>query len=114
MQPKVDERLQQALVSETDADELIEAVIRFDLAKAGPDTGAMPLVQRRERMAAATSMKIDQALERARQASGQAPEHVATFPTLGSAFVHAHRQYLKAHIDQAGVLGAALNSGSKR
>jgi hypothetical protein len=113
MQAEVDERLLQALRSTAVADTLIDAVFRFDLAKAADHTSAATLLERRERMAAQTSARIEDALQQASEESGASPARVSLFPAVGSAFVQAPAKYLRALMDQSGVIGATLNSSSK-
>jgi hypothetical protein len=114
MQPEVDERLLQALKATASADGLIDVVVRFDLVKPTDQTNASSLMERREQMAAQTSERIEGALQQARQDSGAVPVRVSLFPSVGSAFVQAPAKYLRALLDQSGVIGATLNSSSSK
>lgn len=111
---KVEERLQQTLVAKARPDELIDVVLRFEMPPASGIRSGIPLKQRREDLAQMMSGKIESALARAGEMTGEAPAQVSMFPALGSVLVQAHRPYVRALLEQAEVSGAMLNSDTTR
>lgn len=108
--PKVEEHLQQVLATNDSNNDLIDVVLRFEMPKIGAVASKLPLGERREQLTQAMSQKIEAALARASENTGEKPAQVTLFPALGSALVQARRPYVRALLEQVEVSGAMLNS----
>ncbi len=108
--PKVEDRLLRVLAENAREDELIDVVFRFEMPIPVAPAERLPVKDLREGIARTMSERIEAALARAGEVTGETPAHVSLFPMLGSALVQAHRPYVKELLKQACVRGAVLNT----